>query len=77
MKNYNFRPIFHNFTENCVKNVSNFWRKFGENLEVFIYRGFAFGARDFIKNGQKAMEISYFWKFCINYQRKFDFHKLI
>ena len=51
MKNYNFRPIFHNFTENCVKNVSNFWRKFGKNLEVFIYRGFAFGARDFIKNG--------------------------
>ena len=24
LKNYNFRPIFHNFNENFVKNVSNF-----------------------------------------------------
>ena len=40
MKNYNFRPNFHNFNENFVKNVSNFWRKSGENLEVCIYRGF-------------------------------------
>ena len=58
MKNYNFRPIFHNFNENFGKNVSNFWRKFGKNFEVFIYTGF--GGRSplklaiLLKNSQKS-----------------------
>ena len=53
MKNYNFRPIFQNFNEDFVKDASNFWRNFGKNLEVCIYRGFVDGApheaHDFIK----------------------------
>ena len=44
MENNNFRPIFHNFNEFSLKNLSNFSRKYGKNLEVYIYRGFGGGA---------------------------------
>ena len=57
MKNYNFRPIFHNFNENFRKNVSNFWRKFGK-MQKYSFIGGS-GAeppetRDFIKNSPKS-----------------------
>ena len=56
MENYHFRPIFQNFNENFVKNVS--WRKFGKIFEVFIYTGF--GGRSplklaiLLRNSQKS-----------------------
>ena len=49
MENYHFRPIFHNFNENLVKNVSNFWEKF-RSIHLYGVRGAEPPeARDFIK----------------------------
>ena len=75
MKNYNFMPFFHNFNENFAiftkfsKDFSNFSRKFGRNLEVWICRGFRLpGGSDaeenskiFIKNQWKITILGQFF----------------
>ena len=72
MKNYNFRPIFHNFNENFVNHILHFWRKFGKILEVYAFiRGSEGGGKlaILLKIVQKAMETAYFLKIFINYEK--------
>ena len=77
MKNYNFRPIFHNFNENfckkCLEFLAKIWEKF-RSIHLYGVRGAEPPeARDFIKKVQKSNGNLVFLKIFLIYQRKFEF----
>ena len=82
-ENYNFKPIFHNFNENYAifTKFSRFFAKNCEKIQTCIHKGFGeLSPRRlpfYSKMVQKAIVTSYFLKIFINYERKFDFQKLI